>query len=165
MRHALVHAVANLQRLDGFLQACGEIVEHAVLNKEAVGADAGLPGVAVFAGDRALHRLIEVGVVEHDERCVSAQLHAGFLDRRRALREELGAYLRAAGKGELAHHGIGGHLATDLRRRAGDHIADAGRQGRRAPPARRVRALRTVFVSRGVSRQRNRRPSLGRPFA
>jgi hypothetical protein len=54
-------------------QLLDEGVVHAVLHIEAVGAHAGLAGVAVLADHRAFHRRVEVGVVEHDEGRVAAQ--------------------------------------------------------------------------------------------
>jgi hypothetical protein len=58
----------------------GEGVVHAVLHQQPVGADAGLAGVAVLRGDRALDRGVEVGVVEDDERRVAAELERDLLD-------------------------------------------------------------------------------------
>ena len=84
-----LHAVADLQRLDRRLQLGGEGVVDAVLHQDAVGADAGLAGVAVLRGHGALHRGVQIGVVEDDEGRVAAQLHAGLLDGRRALRQQL----------------------------------------------------------------------------
>src|SRR5688572_10645639 len=50
------------------------------LDEKAIGAYAGLPGVAVFRGDRALDGAIDVGIVEDDERRVAAELHRDLLD-------------------------------------------------------------------------------------
>jgi hypothetical protein len=55
-------------------QLLDEGVVHAFLHVEAVGADAGLAGVAVLADHRAFDGAVDVGVVEHDEGRVAAQL-------------------------------------------------------------------------------------------
>ena len=59
----------------GGRELLGEGVVDAGLDVDPVGADAGLAGVPELAGDGALDRLVEVGVVEDDERGVAAQLH------------------------------------------------------------------------------------------
>jgi hypothetical protein len=56
-----------------------ERVVDAGLGKEAVGADAGLAGIAEFRGDGALDGTIDVGVVEDDERRVAAEFHRDLL--------------------------------------------------------------------------------------
>jgi hypothetical protein len=67
-------AVADLQPGDRRRKLVGERVEHAALHIEAVGADAGLAGVAELGDQRAFDRLVEIGVVEDDERRVAAEL-------------------------------------------------------------------------------------------
>ena len=74
--------------LDRLGELVGKRVVDAVLNQEAVGADAGLAGVAVLRRHGALHRRVEIGVVEDDERRVAAEFEAELLDRRRALRHQ-----------------------------------------------------------------------------
>ena len=85
-QRALLHAVLRRPLPTLSLPAAaasllGESVVDAGLDVEAVGADAGLAGVAELGGDRALDRAVEVGVVEDDERRVAAQLHRDLLDR------------------------------------------------------------------------------------
>src|SRR5581483_514392 len=63
----------------------GKGVVDSVLHQDAVGADAGLPGIAVFRGDRALDRHLDIGVVEDDERGVAAEFERDLLDRAGAL--------------------------------------------------------------------------------
>ena len=75
---ARFEAVADLHRADCLGESLGEGVVDAVLHQDAVGADAGLAGVAVFRGDRALDRGIDIGVVEDDERRVAAQFQRRF---------------------------------------------------------------------------------------
>jgi ParB family chromosome partitioning protein len=75
---AFFQTVADLQLGHGG-QLLGERVVDAVLDVQAVGADAGLAVVAVLGDDRAFDGLIQVGVVEHDERRVAAQFQETFL--------------------------------------------------------------------------------------
>ena len=74
----------------GFLRKqLGEGVVDAVLHVDAVGADAGLPGVAEFGDDRAGSRRFKIGVVvgslAHRENLVAAMVAAEQVD---ALRRE-----------------------------------------------------------------------------
>ncbi|MNQ81490.1 hypothetical protein D3C85_965130 [compost metagenome] len=65
--------IAHAHRRHRFGELSGEGFVHALLDEEAVHADAGLPGVAEFRSHRAFHRGIEIGVVEDNERRVSTQ--------------------------------------------------------------------------------------------
>ena len=71
----------DLQLRHGSGQFFGKGVVDAFLDQEPVGADAGLAGVAVLGGDGPLHRGIQVGIVEDDERGVAAQFQGHLLDR------------------------------------------------------------------------------------
>ena len=114
----------------GGRELLGERVVDAGLDVDAVGADAGLAGVPELAGDRTLDRLVEVGVVEDDERRVAAQLHRGPLDRVGALLEQDLADLGRAGEGDLAHGLVGAQLGADRAGAAGDHVEHARRDAR-----------------------------------
>jgi hypothetical protein len=86
-----------------------------LVDEEAVGADAGLPGVAELGGQRPFDRRIEIGILEDDERRVAAQFEAHPLDRPGALRGQQLAHRGRAGEGELGHARIGGqHFANGL---------------------------------------------------
>src|SRR5712672_2954502 len=65
--------VGDLHRTGRLSEALGEGVIDAVLHQDAVGAHAGLAGVAIFRGDRPLDRGLDIGVVKDDERRVAAQ--------------------------------------------------------------------------------------------
>ncbi len=69
-----------LSLADRHFQLLGERVVDRILDVQAVGADAGLAVVAVFGNDRAFDGLIQVRVVEHDERRVAAQFQGNLLD-------------------------------------------------------------------------------------
>ena len=74
VRDAVLQAVANAQFFHRLLQLLGETVIHPVLDVQAVGADAGLPGVAELRRQRPLDGFIEVGIVKDDKRRVTAEL-------------------------------------------------------------------------------------------
>ena len=125
--HAVVEAIADLQRTDGGSQLVGEGFGHPALHQDAVGADTGLPGIAILRGHRAFDRGIEVGIVENQERGIAAEFQRQLLDRRRALRHQDPTDLGRAGERELAHRRIGAHFATDCPRVAGDDVEHPGR--------------------------------------
>ena len=60
----------------------GEFVVDAVLNENAVRADAGLAAVAELACHQSRHGEVDVGIVEHDEGRVAAQFETDAFDRR-----------------------------------------------------------------------------------
>ena len=98
-----LQAIANLQLTDRLLKLFGEAIVNAILDVQAIGADAGLSGVAKLGGQRAFDGFIEIGVVKNDKRRIAAQLQRDFLDIFRALLHQLAANFRRAGKGEFAH--------------------------------------------------------------
>jgi hypothetical protein len=59
--------VGDFHRAGGLGESLGKGVIDAVLHQDAVGADAGLAGVAVFRGDGTLDRHLDIGVVEDDD--------------------------------------------------------------------------------------------------
>lgn len=71
---ARLQAIAHAQIAHGGGVARGKGVVDAVLHENAVGADAGLTGIAVFGGDGAVDGFVQVGVVEYNEGRVAAQL-------------------------------------------------------------------------------------------
>src|SRR5258708_32767084 len=56
--------VGDLHGTSGLGEALGKGVIDAVLHQDAVGAHAGLPGIAVFRGDGTLHRSLDIGLVK-----------------------------------------------------------------------------------------------------
>ena len=158
-------AVAHAQLLHGVDQLGDEGVVHAVLHQQAIGADAGLAGVAVLARDRALHGRVEVGVVEHDERRVAAEFERQLLERAGALLHQLLADRGRAGEGHLAHDRVRRHLAADRRRRAGDDVEDARAECPRVAPARPSRARNRASAPQACRRKCSRRPAPARPCA
>jgi hypothetical protein len=95
-------------RLDLFDEALSEGVVDAVLHQDAVGAHAGLAGVAVLRGDRTLDRSLDIGVVEDDERGVAAQFERELFDRAGALLHQQFPDLGRAGEGQFADDRVQG---------------------------------------------------------
>ncbi|MPM58715.1 hypothetical protein SDC9_105548 [bioreactor metagenome] len=122
VRHAIVHAVADLELAHGSGQVCGDFVIDAVVDVDAVGAHAGLADVAELGGDDARHGTVDVGVFEHDQRRIAAQFERQLLDGVGALAHQQAAGLRGAGEAELAHDGAFGERAADGWRVAGDDL-------------------------------------------
>ena len=94
-RHALGHSFFEptvLTDVTSSMLVAREFVIHAILHVPAVGADAGLPGIAEFRGDCTLDRRVQIGIVEHDERRIAAQFKRNLLDRRRALFHQQAAH-------------------------------------------------------------------------
>ena len=124
---------ADFQAVAHFQVACclGEFahkfVIHAALHINAVGAHAGLACVAEFAGNRAGDGGFKIGIVEHDKRCITAQLHRGFFDAGSALRLQLAADGGGAGEAEFFYGIAFGEHTADFARRAGDHVEHARR--------------------------------------
>ena len=82
---ACLETAAHLQLGDTLGQACNKGVMNTGLYQETVDADAGLSGIAKFGNQRAFDRTLQVGVVEHDEGGIAAQLQRNFFQGRRAL--------------------------------------------------------------------------------
>lgn len=103
---------------DSFLQFLHKVVINTRLDIDPVGADTGLPGIAVLGGHQPGHRGIEIGVIKDDERGIATELQAHFLDRAAGLAHEQFAHRCRAGERYLANHRVGGQLLTHLGRPA-----------------------------------------------
>jgi hypothetical protein len=118
LRDPILAPVADLE----FARLGHELLDEGImdpgLHVEAVGADAGLAGVAVLRDDRPLHGLVQIGIVEHDEGRVAAQFHRHLLHRVGRLADQLLADLGRAGEGDLAHLVTRHHRPRDGPRRA-----------------------------------------------
>jgi hypothetical protein len=123
-------AVADPQLADGRGEFPRKLFVHTILHQQAVGADARLTRVAVLAGDGALNRSVEIGIVEYDERRIAAKLERQLLHRAGALRHQFLADLGRSGERDFAHRRVGGHFAADGGRRSRDHVEDALRDRR-----------------------------------
>jgi hypothetical protein len=61
-----------VQLLHRLLQFFGKARIHPVLHVQAIGADAGLPGVTKLRRHGAFYRFIQIGIIKHDKRRVTA---------------------------------------------------------------------------------------------
>ena len=128
--HAVFKAVADFHGLDLGTELGHELVVHAFLHIEAVGADTGLACVAVFAGEGPFHGGVDVGVVKHDEGSVATQLQRELLHGVGALLDQDAAHFGRAGKAHVAHHIAGAnHFANGngVIAIGADHVEHAGR--------------------------------------
>ena len=57
-------------------QLLDELIVNALLHEQPRAGDAGLAGRGEDARDHALHRVVEIRIVEHDVRRLAAELHA-----------------------------------------------------------------------------------------
>src|SRR5208337_4315911 len=143
----------------------GEPVIDALLDQQSVRADAGLSSVAVLRRHRALHRRVEIGVVENDERRVAAEFEPEFLDRRRALRHSISVdpvkvSPRTIGfdvisapisraepvRTENTPAGIPARSASSASARAESGVSAAGLQTKAQPAASAGPALRVIIA-------------------
>ena len=124
---AFVQTIADLELGHRYFQFFCECVVDRVLNVQAVGTYAGLTVVAVFGDDRAFYGFIQVRIVEHDKRCVAAQLQRHFLDVLGAFGHQLATDFGRAGEGQLAHDRVAGQLAADIAGTAGYNAQHAFR--------------------------------------
>ena len=118
-------AVGHLELQDGGGEFGGEGVIDAFLNQQAIDADAGLAGIAVFRGHRAGDRRVEIGILEDDERRVAAEFHRNLLDRGGTLGHQHLADFGGPGESDFLHRRIAGEFATDGAGRAGHDVHHA----------------------------------------
>ena len=85
---ARVVAVAHGDGGHAFGEAGCEFGGDAGLHVDSVRGDAGLSAVAQFRDEGSFDGDVEVGVVEHDQGCVTAQFHGGVHDVLRGLGQE-----------------------------------------------------------------------------
>ena len=109
-------------------QLLEKLIVNALLHQQARPGDARLSGGGEDPRDHALHRVVDLGVVEHDVRRFAAELHA------RALQAAGGRFVdllsRRIGTGErhLRDERMLDKRRADLRAEAGDDVDDAGRE-------------------------------------
>ena len=153
----VLHAVADLHRGGRLGQAAGELVIDSVLHEDAVGADTGLAGIAVFRGHGAGDGRVDIGIVEDDQRRVAAELEAHLLQCVGALAHQDAADLGRAGEGHLADAVvIAQRLANGRAVHAGNDVddtgGDAGALGQLGKRQRRQRCLLGRFQHTGAAR-------------
>lgn len=97
-----VRAPPHSQRSHAVRKSSPELLEHRLVHVEPVGSGARLSHVAHLGGKGPAHRLVEVSVLEDDERGVATQLHGRAQHALRALLEQDLADPGRPGEGELA---------------------------------------------------------------
>ena len=99
----IAHRIADAKLAHAVGHLLGERRLNPVVHVDAVGAHAGLTGVAELRRHHLLHRRRDIRIVANDERRVAAELERHALHGARRLFVQLDADLGAAGEGELAH--------------------------------------------------------------
>jgi hypothetical protein len=97
---ALLEAIADLHRAHFVGEFFGEGIVHLVVHIEAVRGGTGLAHVAHLGDDRARHSGLDIGILEDDERRVSAEFHRRDQNIVRRLFQKLSSHLRRAGEGD-----------------------------------------------------------------
>ncbi len=125
--------IADRHGRDLRLEACDEILRHALDDDDPLGRHADLALVHEGAERGGLDRLVEIGVVQHDQRRLAAQFEqAGLQMLGRALGDDPADRGRS-GEVDAAHRGMidqrADHRAR-ICRRIGDEIDDAGGEAR-----------------------------------
>ena len=165
LRHAGFGAVADLHRRDFLRELFDELVVDLVLGVDAVGADAGLAHVAVFRDHGAFDRGIDIGIVEHHERRVAAELEPELLHPDRGLLVEDLADFGRAGEADEAHRGMLAQHLADRRRIAGEDVehalGHAGLLGQRHQRQRGERRLVGGLQHHGAAGGQRRRHLAG----
>ena len=90
--NAGVEAVAHLELLGLGHKLLGELLGNRAVQNDPVGRHTRLSGIAELADDGLVHGEIDVGVVQNNERSVTAEFHGGIDDVLGCLREQRGAY-------------------------------------------------------------------------
>ena len=115
-RHAVIEPIAHLQRRHLGGELLGKLVVHLLVHVETIGRGAGLAHVAHLGDHGALDRGIDVGVLEHDEGRIAAELHRRLDDVVGRLVQQLAPDLGRAGERDHAHARIMQHRAHHLAR-------------------------------------------------
>src|SRR5215212_3283448 len=126
---ALLGAAPDLHGLHTLCELLGELARDAACDVEAVGGGARLADVAHLGEHGTLDRGVDVGVVEDEERGVTAELHGDAQELLCRLGDELAPHLGRARERELAGARVGdkrSHRAT--RGGASYHVQDAARE-------------------------------------
>ena len=88
LNNAVFKTVTDFQRFDFGGKFFDKLVVHLVLHIDAVGADTGLPSIAVFAGHGAFNSAVDISIVKHNEGCVASEFERELFDAGRRLRHQ-----------------------------------------------------------------------------
>ena len=107
-----IDAVTHGHLVNTLGQFFTEGVGHLFMHEDAVGTDAGLATTAELVGDQVIGGGIQVGVVEDDERCVTAQFQRQFLNLLGGVDDQFPADFGGTGKAQHRHvRAFAQHLA------------------------------------------------------
>ncbi|MNY26216.1 hypothetical protein D3C86_1600500 [compost metagenome] len=101
-----IAARANLQCGGRRRQLGSELVIDPVLYEQSIRADTGLACIPELGNDRALHRSVDVRIIEHDKRRITAKFHRCLLHGARTLRKQDLSDLCGPREAELAHQWV-----------------------------------------------------------
>ena len=101
---------------------------NALLHQQSRAGDARLSGRREDARDRALHRVVDLGIVEDDVRRLAAELHRDVLQPARGGFVDPLTGRVGAGERDLRHERMLDERRTDVGAEAGDDVDDAGRE-------------------------------------
>ena len=112
---ALLQAVADLDALGVFGEALEEARIDVLLHIEARRRDADLAGVAILERGDGVGRLLRIGVGEHHDRRMAAELHGGALHALGGELREMLADRDRAGERDFPHRVLGEQMLGHLR--------------------------------------------------
>ena len=124
-----IHAISGLQLRHPGFQCREKRLEDTALDKNTVGADAGLAGVQELDQGHPLGRVHGVGIIEDDEGRMPTQFHRHPLELGRGGLGQMLADRGGASEGQLANFGVGAKQFTHrLRVTHRDQIGNPRRQ-------------------------------------
>ena len=127
-RDLFVHALADHEAGDALREARRKLVINRVLHENPVGRHARLSRVPELAGHHALQRLLQIRIVEDDERRVAAKFEAQPLQRVRGLLHQVAADARRAGERQLPDDLARRHRLANRTRLTRHDVDDTGRE-------------------------------------
>ena len=118
---------ADTQFRDGMYQQVGETLPNGFVNKDPVGADAGLAAGTELRNHESTDRRFQIGILEDHEGGIAAEFHGHFFDRFRGLGDEEFSNLGRSGEAELPDQRMCGKNRADDGGLASNDGEEAGR--------------------------------------
>ena len=125
---AFVQAVSHFQNADSVRQLVGELVINILLHDHPAGGGAALAGSAKAAPHCAIHRQVNIGVVQHDDGILPAHLQRAMLETFRRRLADHAAHLARAGERYGPHVRMGQHGRARFRAKPAHDVHHAARQ-------------------------------------
>src|SRR5690606_15740064 len=122
--------IADLELLRVLHELLRELGGHGLVHEDALDGHADLPLVHERAEGRGVHGVLDIGIVEHDQRVLAAELDAALLEQAAGLGRNLRADRARAREAHAAHERIRDQLVADFHdvvARARDDVAHAFR--------------------------------------